>query len=244
MMLQNQTALITGATGGIGAAIAKAFAAQGADLILCGRDSDALQALHVKIISRYRVRTFLHAFDLSDPDAIKTLFTTLHQEKITPDILINNAGIMDGAPLGMTTLPQIHNSLAINTIAPLLMAQYASRAMMRAKKTGCIINISSIIASQGFENQSLYASSKAAIEGMTRALSRELAPAIRVNAIAPGFIATKLTENIDSEAIVARTALERVGTPEDVANAALFLASEMASFITGEILEVSGGLRL
>jgi 3-oxoacyl-[acyl-carrier protein] reductase len=243
-MLQNKSVLITGATGGIGAAIAKAFAAQGADLILCGRDSDALQALHVKIISRYRVRTFLHAFDLSDPDAIKALFTTLHQEKITPDILINNAGIMDGAPLGMTTLPQIHNSLAINTIAPLLMAQYASRAMMRAKKTGCIINISSIIASQGFENQSLYASSKAAIEGMTRALSRELAPTIRVNAIAPGFIATKLTENIDSEAIVARTPLGRVGTPEDVANAALFLASEMASFITGEILEVSGGLRL
>ena len=243
-MLQNKSVLITGATGGIGAAIAKAFAAQGADLILCGRDSDALQALHVKIISRYRVRTFLHAFDLTDPDAIKTFFTTLHQEKITPDILINNAGIMDVAPLGMTTFPQIHNSLAINTIAPLLMAQYASRAMMRAKKSGCIINISSIIASQGFENQSLYASSKAAIEGMTRALARELAPTIRVNAIAPGFIATKLTENIDSQAIVARTALERVGTPEDVANAALFLASEMASFITGEILEVSGGLRL
>jgi len=244
MMLQNQTALITGATGGIGAAIAKTLAAQGADLILCGRDSDALQALHVKIISRYRVRTFVHAFDLADADAIKALFTALHKEKITPDILINNAGVMDVAPLGMTTLSQIQNSLAVNTVAPLLMAQYASRAMTRAQKAGCIINISSIIASRGFENQSLYASTKAALEGMTRALSRELAPAIRVNAVAPGFIATELTKNIDPEAIVARTALGRVGTPEDVANAVLFLASPMAVFITGETLEVSGGLRL
>ncbi len=242
MMLKGKTALITGASRGIGAAIAKAFAAQGCDLILCGRDHEALEALHVTIISRYRVRTFEHAFDLRDTEAIKALFGALHREKITPDILINNAGIMSIAPLGMTTASQIEVTLAINTVAPLLMAQYTARALMRAQKQGCIINLSSVIAAQGYANLSLYGASKAAIEGLTRSLARELAPAIRVNAIAPGFIATDLTADIDAKRIIEQTPLGRTGTPQDVAEAALFLAS--ASFITGVTLEVSGGVHL
>lgn len=246
-MLTGKTALITGASRGIGAAIAKTFAAHGANLILCGRDSDALESVRVAILSRYHVTITCHVFDLNESERIKALFQTLHKAKITPDILVNNAGIMPISPLGMTSLESIEKTFAINSFAPLIMAQYSARAMNRVKKNGVIINLSSIIAQQGYANQSLYAMSKSAIEAMSRSLAKELGPAIRVNTIAPGFIETDLSASIceDEKARFSeKSALKRLGSAQDVANAALFLASELSSFITGETLNVNGGLTL
>ncbi len=246
-MLQGKTALISGASRGIGAAIAKVFAANGANLILCARNIEALQAVRSKILSRYHVSIETYALDLTDADAVKTLFQTLHKAKITPDILVNNAGVMPVSPLGMMTQEAMLHTFSLNSFAPLLMSQYAARAMMRTQRTGAIINLTSIIAQEGYENQSLYAASKAAIEGMNKSLAKELGSSIRVNAIAPGFIETDLTSDINEtqrDIFTKNSALKRLGTPEDVANAALFLASDMSAFITGETLNVNGGLRL
>jgi 3-oxoacyl-[acyl-carrier protein] reductase len=242
-MLKDRYALITGASRGIGAAIARNFALNGAKLILISRDYDALKNLQDEL-SHTEVHIFLA--DISKHSDVKELFLKI--KKLTPhlDIVINNAGILEGALLSMTKESSIQQTFETNLFGQFYILQYTTR-LMRKSSSASIVNITSAMGVQGARGHSMYSASKAAVIGFSRSLSKELAPHIRVNAIAPGVIQTDLTANLDDkkrEEFISDTLLKRVGLADEVAQSALFLASDMSSFITGEVLSVDGGLCL
>jgi 3-oxoacyl-[acyl-carrier protein] reductase len=245
MLLKGKTALITGSTRGIGRAIAEVYAKNGASLILNARDEEKAKKVALEISDKYKVRVDIVLFDVSDSDEVKNGFREIFKITKNLDILVNNAGILDDALIGMVTKTQIEKTFGINTFGVLYVSQYAAR-MMSKKKAGSIINISSIIGTNGNDGQAVYGGSKAAVIGITQSLAKELAPTdIRVNAIAPGFIDTEMThgltkckykERIDS------IKMNRIGKPEDIANTALYLASDLSSYVTGQVIGVDGGM--
>jgi len=243
-MLNNKIALITGASKGIGKAIAELFAANGARVILTGRDINALQQLAINLPSHPEGHLTFH-MDVTNIISIKDVFDSLMADKIYIDILVNNAGIMKDATLQMVKpeiISEIYNTNVIGTINP---TQMALKSFIR-KRGGSIINLSSIIGTNGNLGQTIYGSSKSAIIGFTKSLSKELAPLnIRVNAIAPGFIDTDMTKNMDPkfyEKNLNSIGMKRLGKPDDVAKVALFLASNLSSYVTGQIIGVDGGM--
>lgn len=245
LMLQDKKVLITGAGRGIGAAIAHAFASQGAEVFLSGRNLSTLEKLSGELNDKYQCEAKILVCDVADLESIKSAFKALYTQAKGLDVLINNAGVLDDALLGMTTPEQVQNTFNTNTFGTLYCSQYASRLMQR-KKQGCIINITSIFARVGNPGQVVYSGSKAAIIGMTKSMAKELASAnIRVNAIAPGFIDTDMTQSLPSDKYQQRIdsiAMGHIGEAEDVANAALYLASDMAKYVTGQVLGVDGGM--
>ena len=244
-MLKGKVALVTGATRGIGKAIAERFAAEGADILLNGRNEEKSEAVAQQLRDIYNIRVETVLFDVSDYDAVKQAYRKIFTLTKRLDILVNNAGILDDALMGMVTREQIERVFAINTFGVLYAAQYAAR-MMQKQQTGSIINISSIIGLNGNEGQVVYGGSKAAVIGITRSLAKELAPSqIRVNAIAPGFIDTDMTRKLSKEKYEERVAsikMGRIGTPDDVANVVLFLASDLSRYVTGQVIGVDGGM--
>lgn len=246
MLLQKKIALVTGASRGIGFATAKLFAQQGAHVFLSGRSlemlDDAKAALLSSVPDAY-ISTL--ALDVTEPDSVRDAFQSLFKQTKRLDILVANAGILDDALISMVTKSQIDTVFSTNTFAILYCAQYASRLMAR-NKYGSIINLASIIGSNGNVGQAVYAGSKAAVIGITKSLSKELAPQnIRVNAIAPGFINTDMARSISPDKFAERVAsikMGRIGTPEEIANVALFLASDLSSYVTGQIIGVDGGM--
>lgn len=244
-MLHGKTALITGASRGIGLAIAETFARAGCRVILNAKNAAMLEASAAQITERYGVETFALPFDVADAQAVKAAYQTLFKTTKTLDILVNNAGILDDALLGMVTQAQIERTFSINTFAPLYMAQYAAR-LMHKNGGGSIINISSIIATHGNAGQAVYGGSKAALLGITLSLSKELAAqGIRVNAITPGFIDTDMTRALPAQKYEERLcsiAMGRIGTPQDIANTALYLASDLSAYVTGQVIGVDGGM--
>mgnify|MGYP001422192968 CR=1 FL=1 len=162
--------------------------------------------------------------------------------------MVCNAGILDDALIGMVSKEQIERVFSINTYGILFCSQYASRLMSRNSKGGSIINISSIIGTNGNTGQSVYGGSKAAIIGITKSLSKELATKnIRVNAIAPGFINTEMTRSIPREIYQERInsiKMGRIGEPKDIAYSTLFFASDISNYITGQILGVDGAMQI
>lgn len=237
--LQQQHIVVTGATGAIGSAITRTLSQAGATLSLTGRDDHKLAQL-AETLPRCQV----YALDLTDTDAVKNLFKQWLHESV--DVLINCAGVMHDATIAMTSLNMLQQQWQINVAATYQCCQLASRLMAKQQK-GNIINLASVVGEQGSAGQSAYSTTKAAIRGLTKSLAVELGPlGIRVNAIAPGFIDTPMTEHYSAAvrtALREQTSLKRLGTPEDVANAALFLASESSSYITGHMLHIDGGLR-
>ena len=161
------------------------------------------------------------------------------------DAVVNNAGILDDALLGMVNEKQVSHTLAVNTEAVIYHMQYASRLMMK-QKSGSIVNVSSIIGRVGNAGQTVYGASKAAVIGATYSASKELAPYnIRVNAVAPGFIETAMTKQLSQEKYEQRLSeikMGRIGTAEEVANVILFLASDYSSYVTGQVIGVDGGM--
>jgi 3-oxoacyl-[acyl-carrier protein] reductase len=245
--LTGKICLVTGATRGIGFASSRLFAEQGAQVILVGRDVGKLER-NVDDINRAIEGGPLASSlvcDIADDAAVKVLFQTVFKEYKKLDVLLANAGVLEDALLGMVTRSQIERVFAINTFGLLYCAQYASRLMARTGG-GSIINVSSIIGSNGNVGQSVYGGSKAAVLGITKSLAKELASSkIRVNAIAPGFIDTAMTQNLPQEKYVERLksiALGRIGASDDVAHAALFLASDLSTYITGQCIGVDGGM--
>ncbi|MBI5258744.1 MAG: SDR family oxidoreductase [Burkholderiales bacterium] len=245
---QGRVAVVTGAARGIGQACAAALAAQGATVVLAGRHADTLQAAAATLDEACgRACTLVQPCDVADPAAVRELFQRVFKDCKRLDTLVANAGLMDDALIGMVTPDLIERVFATNTFGLLHCAQYASRLMARAGG-GSIVALSSIIGVQGHAGQSVYAGSKAAVIGIVHALAKELAPQrIRVNAVAPGFIDTDLTRALPEarrEQTVARIGLGRPGTPDDVAGTVLYLASDLARYVTGQVIGVDGGLQL
>ncbi|ANN22378.1 3-oxoacyl-ACP reductase [Amycolatopsis orientalis] len=241
-MLEGKIALVTGGTRGIGLATARALAEAGATVVLTGRD----EAKAKEAAAAAGAADGL-ALDVTDAKAVSTLVRGVAKEHGKLDIVVANAGIMEDALLGMIREELVDTTLSTNVAGTLHTVQAAARAMMR-KKTGAIVVLASIVGEHGSAGQTVYAASKAAVANIARSAAKELGRSgIRVNAVAPGVIDTDLTSGLSEDAKaenIGKTPLGRLGTPEDVANAIRFLVSDDASFITGQVLGIDGGLVL
>lgn len=241
----NKTIFITGATRGIGYATAMQAAKQGWSLILNGRDEKRLSEIKEELKSFSGATVYTLSYDVCDIDAIKKAFMWIKKNVGQLDAVVNNAGILDDAVLGMVNEKQVSHTLAVNTEAVIYHMQYASRLMMK-QKSGTIVNVSSIIGRVGNTGQTVYSASKAAVIGATYSAAKELAPNnIRVNAVAPGFIETDMTKQLSQEKYEQRLSeikMGRIGTAEEVANVILFLASDYSSYVTGQVIGVDGGM--
>jgi 3-oxoacyl-[acyl-carrier protein] reductase len=242
--MTNRTAFITGASRGIGRACALALAEAGARVAVGARNTAQLEALAGEIRSQGR-EAFAVTIDMTSADSIREAFTKTAKEFGPIAILVNNAGITkDGLALRMKK-DDWDSVLATNLTGSFLATQQVLQGMMR-ERWGRVINISSVVGEMGNPGQANYVASKAGLIGLTKALAQEMGSRnITVNAIAPGFIETDMTEKLSQELkdnMVGHIALKRIGRPEDVASAVRFLASEEASYITGHVLNVNGGL--
>ena len=242
---EGKTALITGARKGIGRCIAEKLAEQGANLIVCSHTKDDVFERDMdELAGKYQIQINPLYFDLRNEDEISEAVKSLIKEKRRIDILINNAGIAKGGMLSMQSMSVIKETFQVNLFAQLQLVQLISRVMMR-QKSGCIINIASVSGMENYGGNIAYGASKAAVIWSTREMSKELAPfGIRVNSVSPGTTGTDMddtrTEN-QMEEVIRRTALKRKATPEEIADAVVYLAGDNASFITGHNLVVDGG---
>jgi 3-oxoacyl-[acyl-carrier protein] reductase len=242
---EGKVALVTGGTRGIGRAIAAAFSSLGVEVAITGRDA-ARVAEAAQELSREAPRAVKGvAMDVADRDAVDSAVKALVQERGRIDILVNNAGIARDNLLMRMKPDDWESVIATNVNGLYYCSQAVLRPMIR-QRGGRIINMSSVVGLTGNPGQANYAASKAAILGFTKALAREVASRqITVNAIAPGYIETDMTRNISEDARKAlfdSIPMKRIGRPEDVAATALFLASEGAGYVTGQVLSVNGGL--
>jgi 3-oxoacyl-[acyl-carrier protein] reductase len=248
MRLDGKVALITGSTRGIGWATAQAFAAEGCTVILNGRSSqEAVDQRVLEIRKNFGVPCQGYCSDVSDATSVKACYSSIFKEFKRLDVLVNNAGIMQDSLLGMIPEALIRKSLEVNVLGPLLHLQEAARLMGR-NRSGSIINVSSIIGDKGKEGQVVYSATKAAILGMTRSAAKELAPkGIRVNAVTPGLIQTELLKDLPEQKLteaIAGIRMGRAGQPSDVAGVILFLASDAAAYVTGQVLGVDGSMTI
>ncbi|WP_038036421.1 3-oxoacyl-[acyl-carrier-protein] reductase [Thermopetrobacter sp. TC1] len=243
--LTGKTALVTGATGGIGAAIARALHGAGATVVLSGTRENVLEE---RVSELGAERALAVPANLADPDSVATLVPRAEEAAgKSIDILVNNAGITRDT-LAMRMKPeQWQEVLDVNLTAAFRLSQAVLKGMMKAR-WGRIINITSVVALTGNPGQTNYAAAKAGMIGMSKSLAREVAArGITVNCIAPGFIETPMTDALNEkqrEAILAQIPSGRLGTPEDVAAAALYLASPEAAYVTGHVLSVNGGMAM
>lgn len=238
--MTNRTALVTGASRGIGLACARALAEAGAKVILAARDRAKLEAASAAI----RNSSFVE-LDLASPDSIKSAFAHVFNDAGRVDILVNNAAITkDGLALRMKK-EDWDAVIATNLTGAFLAIQQVLPGMMK-ERWGRIINISSVVAEAGNPGQANYVASKAGLIGLTKSIAQEMASRnITANAITPGFIETDMTAVLSEDLktkMLAQIPLKRLGKPEDVAAAVRFLASEEASYITGHVLAVNGGI--
>jgi 2-dehydro-3-deoxy-D-gluconate 5-dehydrogenase len=241
--LTGKTALVTGASKGIGASIAIAMAQAGADVVLVGRSQDSLSATRTAIENLGRTTETLIA-DVESRDQIAAAFKSI--EQLNVEIVVNNAGSISRAPAIETSLEDWDRIIVTNLNSVFQISQLCAKSML-AKGHGRIINIASLLSFQGGINVPAYTASKHAVAGVTKALANEWgAKGVTVNAIAPGYISTDNTQalrnDVDRNAsILARIPIGRWGTPEDLAAVAVFLASPAAAYINGEIITVDGG---
>ena len=244
MDLSGKTAFITGASQGIGKACALVLARAGADVVLASRNLERLE----KVADEVRAvgpEALVVSLDLANPDTIKPAFVRAQEKFSKIDILVNNAGITrDGLVLRMKRADW-QEVLDTNLTGAYLCIQAALAGMVK-RRYGRIVNITSVAGQSGNPGQANYVSSKAGLIGLTKAVAAEVAKRnITVNAVAPGFIATAMTEKIPEEAqgkMMARVPIGRMGTDLEVAHAVRFLASDDAAYITGHVLNVNGGL--
>lgn len=245
MGLEGKTALVTGASRGIGRAIAKCLAAQGAAVIVNYNGSKEAAHEVVSEIQAAGGTAVSYGCSVADPEAVEAMMKEIISQYKRLDILVNNAGITRDNLILKMKEEDFDAVINTNLKGVFYTCRYAARQMLK-QKAGCIVNISSISGVMGNPGQTNYAASKAGVIGFTKSLARELASReIRVNAVAPGFIETEMTEKLAETAVEAgksQIPFGRFGKAEEVAKAVCFLASEDASYITGQVLHVDGGM--
>jgi len=243
--LKDRVAVVTGGSRGIGRAICARLASAGAYVVVNYQGNEAAAAETLDLVRSAGSDGELRRFDVSDGAAADEAINAVAKERGKIDILVNNAGIARDQLLLRVSPDDLARTWATNLDGAILCAKAAVRLMMR-KKHGRIINLSSVVAEAGNPGQAVYAASKAGIIGLTKTLAREYATrGITVNVVAPGFIETDMTAGLPAEAktsFLDQTPLGRAGTVEDVAAAVHYLASDEASFVTGQVLRVNGGM--
>ena len=245
-LLSQKVCIITGAAQGIGKAIAETFASDGAIVYACDRSIGTMDDWAKGCAEKYGTKVVPLYFDVTDSAAVKSAFMAIFKEEKRIDTLVNNAGVVFNKKIGMIVRDETELMFRVNVIAVIEMVQLVSRLMAR-NHGGSIVNIASVTAVLGSPGQSAYSATKGAIISFTKSAAKELASSgIRVNAVAPGIVKTeRLAELYEAsgekiDARIQRIALGRLGTPDDVANACAFLASDRASYISGQILGVDG----
>lgn len=243
--LNDKSALVTGASGGIGQSIAKALFDQGAKVVLTGRNKDALDKLAQSLGDP--ARAFVVVGDLSSAEAADKVLAEAEAATGGIDILVNNAGLTRDTLAMRMTDEAWQNVIDVNLTAAFRLSRAAIKTMMK-RRYGRIINISSIVGTTGNPGQANYCASKAGLVGMSKALAAEIASRnITVNCVAPGFIETAMTDalNDDQKArINEKIPAQRMGTPDEIAAAVVYLASAEASYVTGQTIHVNGGMAM
>lgn len=246
-MLTGKNAVVTGARRGIGRATVETFASFGANVWACARKpDDAFEEDMRRLSEKFSVSIWPLYFDVTDEAQVKQAVQAIRKQRVNIDALVNTAGVAeDSTSFQMTSIDKMKRVFDTNFFAVTLLTQYVSRLMAR-QGGGSIVNISSVAGLDGEPAQYEYAASKAAVAGATKHLARELAPYnIRVNAVAPGMVETEMGAKIEEDLktrILSKTILKRVGKPEEIANTIAFLASDLAGYITGQVIRVDGGM--
>ena len=243
--LDGRVAIVTGGFRGIGRALGVTLGRAGAHVVVADVLDETVGKEAVAAIEQGGAKAELLRCDVTDSKAVDEAFTGVHKRLGRIDILVNNAGIARDQLLMRVSDEDIQRTFAVNVTGAIYCARAAIRPMMRAKH-GRIINLASVVAELGNPGQTVYGASKAALIGLTKTLAREYASrGVTVNAVAPGFIDTDMTRNLPEDAkryMLGQIPLARIGSPEDVAAAVLFLCSEEAGYITGQVLRVNGGM--
>ena len=243
-MLNGRTAVITGGSRGIGAAIAAKFASLGANIAIIDYGNPEVAENTRKSLEEMGVKASAYLCDVTDGEKCKEVVKSILDEFGGIDILVNNAGITRDNLLVMMEESDFDAVINTNLKGCFNMIKACGRTFIK-KKYGKIINISSISGIIGLPGQANYSASKAGVIGLTKAVAKELAVKnVCCNAIAPGFIMTDITKDLDTEAYLASIPMKKLGTHEDVAKAAAFLASDMSDYITGEVIRVDGGIAM
>ena len=245
-LLHNKVAIITGANRGIGKSIVETFAENGATIIACVRTLNSDTESWMKSVEeRFNVPVTPVLVDLSDDESVKDLVKKIILISKKVDILVNNAGIASGALFQMTTISELRKVFEINFFSQIVISQGISRIMSR-NKSGSIINLASTSAFIADPGTLAYGSSKSAFARATKSMATELGPmGIRVNALAPSVTKTDMFDQMSADArdsLIESSALKRCAEPQDIANVALFLASDLSLYVTGQVIRVDGGI--
>ena len=247
MVLKNKIALITGSNRGIGLKTLEVFSQNGADVIACARNLDDSFLNEIKELKKkFNNNVFPIKMDLENEDNVKEAFKEINLLNLDIDILVNNAGTIHTALYQMTSIKKLKEIFQINFFSQTVFTQYIIKSMIK-KKRGSIVYISSSSAIDSDIGRGAYSASKAALISQSKTLSKELGPLnIRVNTIAPGLTNTDMMKDNTSEdtikEVTSKLSLKRVAEPVEIANVALFLASDLSSYITGQVIRADGGM--
>lgn len=243
MKLEGKVAIVTGATSGMGRATAVLFAKEGAKVVVTGRNEERAQAVVDEIKANGGEAIYV-IVDASKVEDCKKIFDATMEAFGTVDILVNNAGMLSMSPLLEVSIEEWNKVFAVNVTSALYLTQLCA-PVMKEKGKGVIVNVASVASYAAHHGFAAYISSKHAMAGLSKSMAWELGPEIRVNAIAPGAIHTAMVDSIGGPSVlqgmIDNCPCKRVGQPEDIAGAALFLASDDCTFLTGQIIKVDGG---
>ena len=244
-LLEKQRALITGAARGIGREVALKFLHEGASLYYVDIEEGDSKAEYEALARTHGAEVYFAQLNVADEQQVEQVMQQILEKSGGIDILVNNAGITRDNLLFRMSSQEWNDVLTINLTSMFYISRIIGRAMIKQRR-GAIINVASIVGIIGNGGQTNYSASKAGVVGFTKSMAREVASRnVRVNAVAPGFIQTKMTEKLNEEqkrALTSQIPLGRIGDPDEVAKVILFLASDMASYLTGQVIHITGGL--